>query len=317
MKPKTLQDFIGNEDNKAKLKIKIEACKKKNKALPNIGLLGPAGIGKTTLAEIIANELDAEFIYVNSTAVSNPISFRQYIADAAKGAAERGRAIVMLDEAHALKRRIQDNILSLFESPSVLCTSGFKYDEQKKKIVKEEYATLKEDLPEGVSFCLATTHPGSLSDALRSRLLNIKLVEYTLEELSKIAMEKSEKKLSDSLASRIGDIARSARDVVKICDHIDDICSIKNQNPNEAIIDLAINLQGYEKDGLTKDEIKYLKYLQNVNKSSLANLSSYMNISTKEIQYNVEVFLIRKGYIYKDTSGRQLTKKGEQLCQQV
>ena len=44
----------------AKLKIKIEACKKKNKALPNIGLLGPAGIGKTTLAEIIANELDAD-----------------------------------------------------------------------------------------------------------------------------------------------------------------------------------------------------------------------------------------------------------------
>jgi len=223
----------------------------------------------------------------------------------------------MLDESHALKRRIQDNVLSLFESPSILCTAGFKVDKGTGKTVKDQYGTLREELPKGISFCLATTHPGNMSDALRSRLLNIKLIEYTVEELAKIAMDKSGRKLSNALAARIGNLARSARDVVKICEHIDDICTVENREPSQQIIDMAIHLQGYEKDGFTRDEVRYLKYLKEIKKSSLANLASYLNISMQEVKDNIEVFLIRKGFIVKNTGGRQLTKKGEQLCQKM
>lgn len=318
MKPKTLDDFIGNEENKSRLKIKLEACKKTNKQFPNIGLFGPAGIGKTTLAEILAIELDASFIYINATAVSNPISFRQYIGEATDKLSETSRAIIMLDEAHALKRTIQDNILSLFESPSILCTSGFRYDEQRRKIVKEQYATLREELPEGISFCLATTHPANLSDALRSRLFAIKMNEYTTEELAKIALKrKYDTLLPDRLANKIGEVARSARDVIKICEHIDDLCTVIGDKIDERLINQAIKLQGYENYGLTKDEIRYLKYLDEIEKSSLANLVSYLNMSSKEVQNNIETYLIREGFIYKDTGGRQLTDKGAKLCQQI
>lgn len=316
MQIKRFEDFIGNDEAIDKISLKIKATNKKKSTFPHFGFFSEAGMGKTTLAELTAKELDAGFVYISSTAISNPLMFRQQIAEATEIVNEKGRAIIMLDECHALNRRIQDNLLSLLEHPAVLCTSGFRYDEEKQKIVKDQYGTLKEELPEGISFCLATTHPGDLSDALLSRLFKIKLKKYSNDELSRIAKNLIGE-ISNEHAARIGSFSRSARDVVKICEHLKDICLVEDKAIDNEVIDKAIHFHGYENLGLSYDEIRYVKYLKTIGASSLSNISSYLNVSSKEVEEKIETFLIRKGYIFKDTRGRKLTKRGKALTKRL
>lgn len=316
MRPKTLEDFTGNKEAVERIKLKIVSSQKNNKSFPHILLAGSSGVGKSTLAEIISNELSAGFIYINSTTINKPTMFRRQIGEAANLAASQGRCIVLLDEAHALPKKVQDNLLSLLEYPAVLCTQGIAYCDRKRKFIKDETAIYKEDLPENVSFIFATTHLGNLSDALLNRLFRVEMSDYSHEELAQIA-KNIIKDLSDDASKQVGGAARSARDVNKICENIRDICAVRGRKIDPEIIEKAIKYSGYEKYGLTKNELRYIRYLGEVDQSSLANLSSFLNLSDKEVKEKIEPFLIRRKLVYKDTKGRRLTEKGYKLYERI
>lgn len=316
MNPKKLSQFIGNEEAKEKLLLKIHAALKQEKRIPHLGLFGPSGIGKSTLAQLLMKEIGGGYVYINSTAIKDPIVFRSQISEAASLAKTLGRSLIMLDECHMLPRKIQDNLLSLLEEPSILCTTGFRYDEDKKMAVKDKNGILKEKLPHNISFCLATTHPGNLTDPLLNRLFKVDLEQYSINELVAIA-QKNIINLPTQYATKIAENARSARDVIKICENLCDICEIENNQMNQEIVERAIKYSGYEIYGLTKNEIKYLEYLKAVGSASLLNMTSYLNISKQEIQEKIETFLIRKSYIQKDTNGRSLTGQGYKLLEKM
>ncbi len=317
MKIENLKEFVGNIEAIEKIKLKIAVASKTNKSFPHSLIAGCAGIGKTTLSELIAKELGAGFIYINSTTIKNPISFRKQIAQASQMAKTNGSAIIMLDECHALPRQIQDNLLSLLEHPAVLCTSGFAKDPQTGDIIKDKYGILQEKLNDNISFMMATTHPGNLTDALVSRLFNISLFSYTVKELAIMAKKIIPSSLSDKMAIVLGRIARSARDIVQICGHIKDIVDIDNVPIDSKTVTRALKYHGYEHFGCTKNELKYIKYLGEMKISSLANISSYLNVSKKEVEEKIEPFLIRKKYLVKNTKGRQLTIIGKRMFIQL
>jgi len=301
MKIEGFKDFIGNSESIAQLKLKMDASEQLDKAMPHIGLFGPAGVGKTTLSQIIANELGAGYLYINSTVMSNPVFFRKEIATAAELAIEKKRCIVVLDEAHMLPKKVQENLLSLFEYPAILCTQGFSMNKNG-KIQKDKYGILREELPKGVTFILASTNAGMLTDPMLSRLYRVTLENYTTEELAQIARLKI-KDLSDEEAKNISSGARSARDVIKICENFDDLRSVKACSREETVA-IALKYCGYEEYGLTKLEKKYIKYLGENDYCSLVNISSYLTLDQKEVSEKIEPFLIKSGYMEKETRGR-------------
>ena len=321
----SFSDFVGNQDAVEKLNIKIQAHKLSGNRFCNLGIFGPSGVGKTTLSKIVSKELSGEFLYINATAIKSPITFRKQIAQGTELANINNHCVIMIDECHCLPRKIQDNLLSLLEEPAILCTAGYVFDKKTKQIVKNEGEILREKLPLNVSFVFATTHQGSLTDAMLNRLFRVDLENYTKEDLSKIALINLNKNIENFeetehkyLLEIIAENARSARDVVKICENIKDIALIRNVNKlDKETVQEAIRFSGFEHNGLTRSEIGYIKYLSAVGRCSLNSISGFLNLSIEEVEEKIEPFLIRKGIISKETKGRKLTEIGIKLLKSV
>ena len=209
--------FIGQQNVKDNLQLLINAAKK-GRTFPHIGLYGPAGSGKTTLAEIICEELGAELIYINGAAVTTPVIFRKPIAKAVQKKGKEKQYIIFIDECHCLPKKVQENMLSVTEAPAILCTPV----ERKMKLPNGSFLQkgdiLKEKLPENVSFILATTDKGKINGPLSTRLHPINLDEYTLDNKQQVVsntLKTHNVVLEDEDAELIGSIGKSMRHIVK------------------------------------------------------------------------------------------------------
>ena len=158
--------------------------------LPAIGVFGPSGLGKTHLVTEFAAWINAELIYINGTAIKDPLAFRSYIKEAGRNSQKYH--IVFIDECHNLPRKVQENLLSVLEEPAVLCTVAPKEVGNVRCVDGVRFIdkgdVMREALPPNISFVLATTDPVMLKESILNRLRKIHLAPYTLEEKAEIAM---------------------------------------------------------------------------------------------------------------------------------
>jgi Holliday junction DNA helicase RuvB len=304
------EDFVGNEAAVKTVRLLTDRAIGDNSCrIPDIAFLGPSGHGKNTLARIVANALDRQFIEINSTVIRDPFQFRSLMVN---GDFNSTGVIIHLDECHQLPRKIQDNLLSALEEPRKLHTAS-----------KDQVFT--DSLVENMSFIFSTTHAGALRKALRSRLEHVEFLEYSMKELLQMAVKylvrahgMKREQLDASAVAEIARRARSGRQVVKFCDNIVRYMESINQTTlDRSAIDGTFDILGVDKFGLTRVDRKMLTYLAEYNSYvGLDTLEAVMNMTKKDIRVNLEPFLLQRGFIIRKPAGRLITTKGKKAVVQ-
>lgn len=300
LRPSNFDEFVGQEKNISNLKIYIEASKIRETSLDHILLYGPAGTGKTSLAYIIAKELNQNIIVINASSIDKPKDIIIALSKLNEG------DILFIDEIHALKRNCEEILYSAMEDYYI----NLNVSANNKSIYKF-------NLP---PFTLigATTNIEYISKPLYDRFsINIAFDEYNNSDLKNLI-----KNISDKLNINIDDnslnylsqiVKKTPRIVVDILKRISDYMLIKNIE----ILDInylkyILKNIGIYNNGLNKKDIIYLNILyKNKDKPlGINTISSLISESIKNIEITIEPFLIKEGYIKKTNKGRLITEKG-------
>lgn len=298
-------DFVGNKQAVGKVQLLIDEAKKDSQArMPDMAFLGPAGHGKNTLAEVIATECKRKLLTINSTVIRDPFQFRGLIMDLVDN--NTGGSMVLVDECHALTRKIQDNLLTATEHPRELHTSS-----------KDQVFTDK--LPGNFSLIFATTNAGSIRPALLSRLEVIEFLPYTTKEHLEMAikyMVRVHKVDKATLpVSAMVDIAKRSRNGRQVARFCDTIMRYKKAHGLDKITDEVVQkcfgIVGVDKHGLTRLDHIMLRQLAQMNTFvGLDTLDAVMPADKKQIREYIEPYLLKKGFIIRTSSGRMITPQG-------
>ena len=309
----TLENVIGQERAKQLLKLFQQTFDRKGK-LPPIGIFGPSGLGKTHLVTEWAQELGAKLIYMNGTAIKDALAFRAYFKDADKD--KDTHHIMFVDECHMLPRKVQENLLSVLEDPSILCTvapreiGNVKCVDGTRWIDKGD--VMREALPDNMSFIFATTDPAKMKDTILNRLRKIQLESYSVENKIEIAMRhlaqsgivRSDLTIYEALAKR----SRSLRHLKDdLCETFVDINNLYEPSEQLKVLDQIL---GIDADGAIDLDRDYLGYLAQHKIAGLDTLAGFLRISKDEIVTRLEPFMLERGWITITAKGRMLTEDG-------
>lgn len=302
LRPSTFDEFIGQDNIKNNLKVYIKASKLKDTSLDHTLLAGHAGVGKTSLAYIIARELNQNIIIVNANSIERPKDIIIALSKLNEG------DILFIDEIHALNKNCEEVLYSAMED--------FYINLNIKSNTKRDI--MKYDLP---PFTLigATTKIEDISKPLLDRFsITFNLVNYTYNDISKILLNLSKRLefnyTSDAL-DKISSVSRLIpRIAINYLKRINDYAltsSIKLIDKS-FVIDVLKKL-GINRFGLNELDIKYLKMLHYEYKDKpvgINTISSFLNESTKIIEDMVEKYLIELVFVRKTSKGRLITPKG-------
>ncbi|MCK5945967.1 MAG: Holliday junction branch migration DNA helicase RuvB [Mycoplasmataceae bacterium] len=302
LRPKTFKTFVGQKRLKKTLAVIIESANKREVQVEHILLHGKAGIGKTSLASIIANEMDASIRYAQGPTLEKKADILSLFASIKKG------EVIFIDEIHGINRNIEEMIYSTLEDGVIDIIIG---PEGESRIVRMK-------LP---SFTLigATTKIGRLSEPLKDRFGIIgKLIPYEDKELQRIVKASAKKlklEIDDEASMKIAlhskETPRIANNLLKRCQ---DFATVEDSNVIDMkIINKTFKALGVYKGGLNEHHIIYLKSLANIFNEKSASIESLMGIineSRENIEIEIEPLLVKKSLIEKSSRGRKITTKG-------
>ena len=301
LRPQKLTEYIGQKEAKEMLDVYIKAALKRNEALDHTLLYGPPGLGKTTLAQIIANELG-----VNIKVVSGPSIERSGDLAAVLSTLEEGD-VLFIDEIHRLPRYVEEVLYSAMEDYQLDIMVG--KDSQARSI--------RVDLP---PFTLvgATTRFGDLSAPLRDRFgVVLRLDYYTIDELNSIVTRtaKVHETKIDDLASK--ELAMRSRGTPRIANRlfrrVRDFADVRNNG--EITLEIckdALSKLGIDNDGLDYTDYRYLRAIIETFKGGpvgIESLAATISEEVSTIEDVYEPYLLQEGYIKRSSRGRMATEK--------
>ena len=299
LRPQKLADFIGQEKARANLKIFIDAARARNEALDHVLFVGPPGLGKTTLAQIVARELG-----VNFRSTSGPV-----IAKAGDLAAQltnlEERDVLFIDEIHRLNPAVEEILYPAME------------DYQLDLIIGEGPAarSVKIDLPK-YTLVGATTRAGLLTTPLRDRFgIPIRLQFYTVEELQGIVARGARVlgvPMSDDGANEIAKRSRGTPRIAgRLLRRVSDF-AIVDGDPivTRKVADKALSLLDVDAIGLDQMDRRYLTTVA-VNFGGgpvgIETIAASLSEPRDAIEEIIEPFLLQQGFIQRTPRGRLLT----------
>ncbi len=302
LRPKHLKDYIGQEKIKEKLSIFIQAAQQRGEALDHVLLYGPPGLGKTTLASIIANELSASIRITSGPAIEKPGDLAAILTNLGD------RDVLFIDEIHRLNRTVEEILYPAMEDYALDIIIG----------KGPSARSIRLDLPR-FTLIGATTRAGMLTSPLRDRFGVINRLDlYTTDELTAIVTRSAGIlgiELSPDgaveMASRSRGTPRIANRLLK---RVRDYAQIRADN----IITLpvakeALNLLEVDEIGLDEVDRKILKTIIEkfgggpVGLDTLAASTGEENTTIEDVY---EPFLLQLGFIARTPRGRIITPLG-------
>ncbi|OQX72994.1 MAG: Holliday junction branch migration DNA helicase RuvB [Campylobacteraceae bacterium 4484_4] len=300
LRPVSWEEYIGQEKIKQNLQVFIEAAKMRGESLDHVLFFGPPGLGKTTLANIIANEMGAQIKTTAAPMIEKSGDLAAILTNLEEG------DILFIDEIHRLSPAIEEILYPAMEDfrLDIIIGSG------------PAAQTIKLDLPR-FTLIGATTRAGMISAPLRDRFgMHFRLQFYTHPELAKIIRRASLKLNKQCLEEAALETARRSRGTPRIAlrllKRIRDFADVANE---EQIAleraQQALDALGVDERGFDEMDLKFLQLLIEAKgrPMGLGTIAATLSEDEGTIEDVIEPYLIANGYIEKTARGRIATPK--------
>ncbi|MCW9025812.1 MAG: Holliday junction branch migration DNA helicase RuvB [Thiovulaceae bacterium] len=298
LRPDVWSEYIGQEQVKKNLGVFIEASKKRSEALDHVLFYGPPGLGKTTLALIIANEMDSNIKVTAAPMIEKSGDLAAILTNLEEG------DILFIDEIHRLSPAVEEILYSSMEDFRIDIIIGSGPAAQ----------TVKIDLPRFT--LIGATRAGMLSNPLRDRFgMNFRLQFYNHEELAKIISQASKKLDRDIIHEAAIEIAKRSRGTPRIAlrllrrvrDFADvaDEDNIEHTRTKFALDELGINSFGFD-----EMDIKLLKLLVDARGKpmGLSTIAASLSEDEGTVEDVLEPYLLANGFLERTAKGRKATR---------
>ena len=301
IRPDSLDEYVGQSEVKENLGIFIKAAKLREEPLDHVLLYGPPGLGKTTLAFIIANELGSNIKTASGPSIEKSGDLAAVLSNLEPG------DVLFIDEIHRMPRFVEEILYSAMEDFTLDIVIGTESSSRNIKI----------DLP---PFTLvgATTRAGDLTSPLRDRfgIIN-KLNYYTVEELKKIAIRTSKVLGCEIDEDAALELARRSRGTPRICNRLfkrvrDFAMVMGNGTIDLSITKLALDKLKVDELGLDETDYNLLKSIIerfNWGPVGIEAIASSIGEEQTTIEDVYEPYLLQTGLLKRTTRGRMVTEK--------
>src|SRR5262245_23732161 len=289
LRPRRLSEVIGQRDVASRLKISIDAAKKRREPLPHLLLDGPPGLGKTTFATVLPHELGVELQITSGPALTSQKDLIPYLTNAAEG------SILFIDEIHRMPRVVEEFIYPAMED--------FRID----FVIGEGIGARTINMPlKRFTVIGATTRSGMLSAPLRERFLMHEHLEfYSVEELAEIIRINAAKMKTIITDEASLELARRSRGTPRLANArlrwVRDYAT--SQADGHITLELArraLEMAEIDEEGLDRQDRRYLMTLIKVfggGPAGVEAMAATMSVSSDTLSDEVEPYLLRRGFI--------------------
>jgi Holliday junction DNA helicase RuvB len=286
-RPTTFDEIIGQKDVIDRLRISATGCKMSGGVLPHVLIDGPPGLGKTTIASAMANEMGVSLHTLNAANIRNVKSILPYIMGVSP------RSVLFIDEIHRLPKIVEEFLYPIMEDFVLHITM--------------------EDQPEHIDLPMftligATTSGGSLSQPFYDRFtIKEHLSFYTDNDLAKVARLNANKLGVEITDDDLLEIAKRSKGTPRILNaRLAWYRNYKACHTQDATIDEIFTIQGIDAKGLDLYDRMYIDALKRSkgNPLGLKSISAMTGIALDTIENSIEPFLVRKGYVVRTQKGR-------------
>ena len=299
LRPDAWNEYIGQEKIKKNLGVFIEASKKREEALDHVLFFGPPGLGKTTLALIIANEMHANIKVTAAPMIEKSGDLAAILTNLEEG------DILFIDEIHRLSPAVEEILYSSMEDFRIDIIIGSGPAAQ----------TVKIDLPR-FTLIGATTRAGMLSNPLRDRFgMSFRMQFYDSEELSKIIKQASiklDKQIVEEASFEIAKRSRGTpRIALRLLRRVRDFSDVADENEiTHTRTKFALDELGINSHGFDEMDLRLLNLLASANGRAMGLSTIAASLSEDEgtVEDVLEPYLIANGYLERTAKGRKATR---------
>jgi Holliday junction DNA helicase RuvB len=304
LRPKRLSEVIGQKAVVEKLRIAITACRKFNEPLGHILFDGPPGLGKTTFATVLPNELGTTIQMTSGPALTKPADLMPYLTNASEG------SVIFIDEIHRMPRVVEEFLYSAMEDFRVDIVLGEGVNARTLSVPLKRFTLIG-----------ATTRSGMLAGPMRDRFkMHEHLDFYSVDELAEIITINARKLRVELAPAAAREIAARSRGTPRVANAR--LWWARYFATSEAdgritleVARAALLMAEVDSQGLDKQDRRYLETLIGVfegGPTGVEALAATMNLSVDTLTDDVEPYLLREQFITRTPRGRLATPRAYQ-----
>lgn len=294
-RPKTLADLSGQGKVRERLQVMVDAARSRGTRLDHVMFAGPPGLGKTTMARALANEMGANLKVVTGPSLTDREAIVSILEDMDDG------DVLFIDEIHAVPTKVDEILFPVLE-------------DQKIDMVMEDGNTIQVRTPD-ITFLGATTNPEGVAKPLRDRFGAVERLDYfqpkDLASVAKRTAGEFGMDLPDDVAMALANRSRGTpRLTNRLVRRLNDYLDARGGDLSVGTVDKVLNMWEIDNRGLTREDRKVMTTLKGLGTAGVNSLAGSSGVDESTIASVVEPYLLRIGFINRTPKGRTLTTAG-------